>query len=76
MKRILVFTDRRDAGELLAHHHDDDGEELPPQAWEAEQFPCIQLLLGFLKKVLLAHVFQLGLHVLLASQLYQDLADR
>lgn len=34
----LAFpTHRIDPRELLAHHHDDDGDELPPQAPEGAQ---------------------------------------
>lgn len=65
-------THRVHSRELLAHHHDDDGDELPPKASVGAQAEDSELSFLPFRPVLLAHFLYLIIHVIPAPQPLQS----
>lgn len=62
---------RIDTRQLLAHHHDDYGDQLPAKRALGQQGEHTQVTFGLLGLVLLTHLQQLAVHVVPPTQALQ-----
>lgn len=68
---MMGTTHRVDPWQLLAHVHDDDGDQLPAKGALGQQAQHRQVALGPLRLVLQMHLCQLCIHVVPATQTLQ-----
>lgn len=66
--RVRGCTHSVDPRQLLAHVHDDDGDQLPAEGALGQQAEHRQVSLGALRLLLQTHLRQLRLHVVPAAQ--------